>query len=632
MKIIKYTTQNLQKRLLCVLTIVALVFLFVIGKLMYVQLIQGTMLQSRAISQWTRDLPLSGLRGSIVDTNGDTFASSFTSYNIYLRASNIVDAETVANLLAEILGIDYQSILQKATDKSVSERLLAQQVSGELVERILASDLDGVYIAETSTRQYPYGDLLTSVLGYTTIDNIGQSGIEAYYDNYLQGTDGYAMTESTITGVELSNSTTTFVSGIQGCTVQLTIDVGIQQILEGVLDRAMEEQQAKGATGIIMDATNGEILAMATKPSFDLNNIPRDDIETLLNYSKNTTVVDIYEPGSTFKIFTTAAALSSGVTNIDDTFYDPGYRIISGERIKCWRTQGHGHETLLEGFCNSCNSVFMDLGLRMGTEVFYQYLQKFGIGQKTGIDFYGESAGIVMDASMVRDVDLARIAFGQAIAVTPLQMLNSVCGIVNGTRYQPRLIKSITSANGTTKEFGSVIVGSTVSNSVRDTINQMLEAVVSTTGECTFVAGYHVGGKTGTAQKYEDGRVATGKYVSSFIGTYPASAPKYVMLICVDEPSAGIYYGSQVAKPYGGMIFKQMFDYLSIAPDVEMAEITADIEVPNLVGLSITQAGALLRSIKLDYVIIGEGEVVLTQAVPAGTKVFAETIIQLFTE
>ena len=632
MKIIKYTTQNLQKRLLCVLTIVAFVFLFVIGKLMYVQLIQGTMLQSRAISQWTRDLPLSGLRGSIVDTNGDTLASSFTSYNIYLRASNIVDAETVANLLAEILGIDYQSILQKATDKSVSERLLAQQVSGELVERILASDLDGVYIAETSTRQYPYGDLLTSVLGYTTIDNIGQSGIEAYYDNYLQGTDGYAMTESTITGVELSNSTTTFVSGIQGCTVQLTIDVGIQQILEGVLDRAMEEQQAKGATGIVMDATNGEILAMATKPSFDLNNIPRDDIETLLNYSKNTTVVDIYEPGSTFKIFTTAAALSSGVTNIDDTFYDPGYRIISGERIKCWRTQGHGHETLLEGFCNSCNSVFMDLGLRMGTEVFYQYLQKFGIGQKTGIDFYGESAGIVMDASMVRDVDLARIAFGQAIAVTPLQMLNSVCGIVNGTRYQPRLIKSITSANGTTKEFGSVIVGSTVSNSVRDTINQMLEAVVSTTGECAFVAGYHVGGKTGTAQKYEDGRVATGKYVSSFIGTYPASAPKYVMLICVDEPSAGIYYGSQVAKPYGGMIFKQMFDYLSIAPDVEMAEITADIEVPNLVGLSITQAGALLRSIKLDYVIIGEGEVVLTQAVPAGTKVFAETIIQLFTE
>ncbi len=632
MKIIKYTTQNLQKRLLCVLTIVAFVFLFVIGKLMYVQLIQGTMLQSRAISQWTRDLPLSGLRGSIVDTNGDTLASSFTSYNIYLRASNIVDAETVANLLAEILGIDYQSILQKATDKSVSERLLAQQVSGELVERILASDLDGVYIAETSTRQYPYGDLLTSVLGYTTIDNIGQSGIEAYYDNYLQGTDGYAMTESTITGVELSNSTTTFVSGIQGCTVQLTIDVGIQQILEGVLDRAMEEQQAKGATGIVMDATNGEILAMATKPSFDLNNIPRDDIETLLNYSKNTTVVDIYEPGSTFKIFTTAAALSSGVTNIDDTFYDPGYRIISGERIKCWRTQGHGHETLLEGFCNSCNSVFMDLGLRMGTEVFYQYLQKFGIGQKTGIDFYGESAGIVMDASMVRDVDLARIAFGQAIAVTPLQMLNSVCGIVNGTRYQPRLIKSITSANGTTKEFGSVIVGSTVSNSVRDTINQMLEAVVSTTGECAFVAGYHVGGKTGTAQKYEDGRVATGKYVSSFIGTYPASAPKYVMLICVDEPSAGIYYGSQVAKPYGGMIFKQMFDYLSIAPDVEMAEITADIAVPNLVGLSITQAGALLRSIKLDYVIIGEGEVVLTQAVPAGTKVFAETIIQLFTE
>jgi len=631
MKRIKYTTLTLQKRLLCIICIVTFVFIFVASKLFYVQIIQGFDLQSKAISQWTRDLPLSGLRGNILDTNGDILASSFTSYNVYIRASNVVDAEAVASNLSRILNLDYEKILEKAKKKNISESLIAQQVSGSKVEEILSQNLSGVYVAETSSRQYPFGNLLTSVLGYTTIDNIGQSGIEAFYDNYLKGTNGYSMTESTITGVELSNSTTTFVAGIEGCNVQLTINVGIQQILEGVLDRAVVEQKANGATGIMMNAKTGEIVAMATKPSFDLNNISRDDLQTLMQYSKNTTVVDIYEPGSTFKIFTMAAALSSGVTDLDDTFYDPGYRIISGEKIKCWKTKGHGNETLTEGFCNSCNSVFMDLGLRMGVNTFYNYLDKFGIGSKTGVDILGESAGIVMNAKQVRDVDLARIAFGQAIAVTPLQMVSGICGVLSGTRYQPRLIKSITSANGTTKTFNSVIVGDTVTESVRTTMNGLMEAVVSANGECTFITGYKVGGKTGTAQKYEDGKVATGKYVSSFVGTYPADNPEYVMLICVDEPSAGVYYGSQVAKPYGAMIFKQMFDYLGIAPDKIMGETGANIEVPNLVGLSVMQAGALLKSLKLDYVIDGDGGTILTQAIPSGQKVFSGTIIQLFT-
>lgn len=629
---IRYTTHSLQKRLLCVICIVTFIFLCVIGKLLYVQIVQGQMLQARAISQWTRDLPLNGVRGKIIDSNGKVLASSYTTYNVYVRKSNVDNAEQLSATLSQVLNLDKDKMLTKINKTGVSEVLIAQQIDGSVVESLIKYKLSGVYIAETSTRQYMYGDNLCSVLGYTTIDNVGQAGIEAYYDKLLRGVNGYTMTESTITGVELSNSTTTFVSGIAGMDVQLTINIDIQNIVEGVLNRAMEEQKAKGATAIVMDATNGEILAMAKKPSFDLNNIPRDDITKLMEYTKNINVVDIYEPGSTFKIFTMAAALSSGVTNVGDTFFDPGYRVISGEKIKCWKTKGHGHQTLTEGIVNSCNCVFMDLGLRMGVDTFYQYLKKFGIGEVTNVDIAGESAGIMMSSNIVKEVDLARIAFGQAIAVTPLQMLNSVCGVVTGVRYQPRLIKSVIASDGTKKEFESVVVGNTVTNEVRDTINTMLEAVVSVGGECTFVPGYRVGGKTGTAQKYENGKVAQGKYVSSFVGTYPADNPKYVMLVCIDEPSAGVYYGSQVAKPYGGMIFKQIFDTFAIAMDKQDVSVVDKIEVPNLVGLSVVDAGSMLKSKKLDYVIYGNGCRVKTQTVPEGEKVNAGTIIQLYTE
>ncbi|MBR7090820.1 MAG: PASTA domain-containing protein, partial [Clostridia bacterium] len=628
---IKYTTHSLQKRLLCVIYIVAFVFLCVLGKMLYVQVVQSEMLQARAISQWTRDLPLNGLRGKILDTTGKVLASSYTTYNVYVRKSNVENAETLSETLALVLDIDKGKILQKIQKKGVSEVLIAQQVDGEIIESLLKYKLRGVYIAETSSRQYEYNDVLCSVLGYTTIDNVGQAGIEAYYNKILTGTNGYTMTESTITGLELSNSTTTFVSGIPGLSIKLTINIDIQRIVEGVLNRAMDEQKAKGATAIVMDATNGEILAMARKPSFDLNDIPRENIRQLMEYSKNTNVVDIYEPGSTFKIFTMAAALSSGVTSVEDTFFDPGYRIISGERIKCWKTKGHGHQTLTEGLVNSCNCVFMDLGLRIGVDTLYSYLSKFGIGQMTNVDIMGESAGIMMDSSIVKEVDLARIAFGQAIAVTPLQMLNSVCGVVTGVRYQPRLIESVIDGMGEEKTMDSIVMGKTVTDDVRATINTMLEAVVSAGGECTFVPGYRVGGKTGTAQKYEDGKVAQGKYVSSFVGTYPANNPKYVMLVCVDEPSAGIYYGSQVAKPYGGMIFQQIFDTLAIPRDIE-AESDSMICVPNVVGMSVMNAGSVLRGSKLDYVVEGAGSSIKRQAIPEGEKVDAGTIIQLYTE
>ncbi len=630
----EFTISSLQKRLLCVLCMIAFLFLVVIGKLFVVQIIQGQKLQTRAIDQWTRDLSLSGLRGKILDTNGNVLASSYTSYNVYVRASNVESPSDVASLLSKLLDVDYQHVYELATKTNISESLVKSQVDIDTAKAILDADISGIYLGETSTRQYPYGDMLTSVLGFTTIDNVGQAGLEAYYNNFLTGTDGQALTESTITGLELSNATTSFVPGIAGCDISLTIDYNIQEILESVTERALAEQQASCVTAIMMDAQNGEILGMVSKPSFDLNNPPRDDVEALLEYSRNVNIVDVYEPGSTFKLFTISAALSEGVTNVDERFYDPGYRIVDGERIKCWRTNGHGSQTLAEGLCNSCNSVFMDLGLRLGVDTLYSYLTRFGIGSATGVDFAGESAGIMMNKDTVKNVDLARIAFGQAIAVTPLQMITGVCALLNGTLYEPHFIKSITTPDGETKTFGSVAKRKVVSETVSKTVAGLMEQVVSTQGLYSFVPGYRIGGKTGTAQKYEDGHVAAGKYVSSFIGCYPVDDPKYVLLLCVDEPSTGVYYGSLVAAPYAKQVYSGLFNYLNIEPTnltEDMEKLQPNIEVPNLVGLSITQAVSLIKKMKLEYEIDGEGAYVTWQSVPQGEMLFEGAIIMIKT-
>lgn len=634
MLISTYTQYSLRKRLLAVLGIAAFLFVCLFGKLFWVQVVEGKTLQIRAISQWTRDLPLCGLRGSFLDCNGNVLACSYTSYNVYVRPSGVVDAELVALSLSQLLGVDYDTVLKKSTQKGISENLIKQQVPFDVAKQILSLDLNGVYIAETSSRQYLHANLLSNVLGYCTIDNVGQAGLEAYYNAYLTGINGSSMVESDIKGLELSNATTNFVAGIPGCDIQLTIDVCIQQILENVLCCAQKEQKSKSAYGIIMNAQNGEIVAMASYPNFDLNNPPRDDVQSLLSLSKNIMITDVYEPGSTFKIFTTAAALSNGVTTVEDTFYDPGFRIVDGQKIKCWKTKGHGHQTLVDALCNSCNSVFMDLGLRLGKDRLYSALQQYGIGTKTNVDFYGESAGIMMDKSLVKNVDLARISFGQAVAVTPLQMITSVCGVLSGTLYEPKFIKSIT-AGGVKKNFASVERGKTVSVDVSSTILTMMEQVVSKSdGLYSFVPGYRIGGKTGTAQKYEDGKVAAGKYVSSFIGVYPADKPKYVLLLCVDEPSSGQYYGSLVAAPYGKQIFSQMFNYLDIAPTnlaLDEKKLEKTITVPNLVGLSLTDACAKLAGLDLQYEIDGEDGIVIEQSIPSNEKVCSRSIILLRT-
>jgi stage V sporulation protein D (sporulation-specific penicillin-binding protein) len=353
---------------------------------------------------------------------------------------------------------------------------------------------------------------------------------------------------------------------------------------------------------------------MSNLPDFDLNNVPRDDLNQLFSISKNKAVVDVYEPGSTFKIITMAAALNEGLTNVDERFYCGGKCSVDGERIKCWRTIGHGSQTLIEGFKNSCNCVFVQLALRLGVNKLYEYMQLFGVGQKTGVDIASESSGIVMSKNLVKNVDLARIGFGQSVAVTSLQLTNIFGFITSGKNYTPHLINNIYTKSNTLYNYTPISKNTTLKPSTVSTINMMLKNNINTDDKLTFVAGYDVGGKTGTAQKFENGAIAQGKYVSSFIGVYPTTSPKYVLFISVDEPSNGVYYGGMVAKPVGQKVFEEMFRIKNISPDDSSQLINQpSILMPNVVGQTVAQACANLNALGLEVNIDGLGGYVVSQ-------------------
>ncbi len=625
-----FTLHSFRKRILALLMLVSFLFCALVVRLFVVQIINGKDLQLRATDQWTRDLAIVAPRGDIYDQTGSRLAVSYTTYNVYVRAREVENAKEVSEYLSNLLGLNYLSVYEKVIKKNVSEVLIKLQVSADLAERIYEKNLSGVYLAESVGRFYTYGNLLSQVLGFVSVDNVGQSGLEAQYESYLKGVDGYSFTQSDLQGKEIGGTLRYYVPATKGGDITLTIDSKIQLILEQVLEKAMEEQQAKGVTGLVMNAKTSEILAISSKPSFDLNNIPRDDLTTLFDQSKIKAITDVYEPGSTFKILTLAAALEEGVVSENDRFYCTGSRVVDGVKIKCWRSTGHGSQTLQEGLTNSCNCVFMELALRLGVDKFYEYMQKFGLGEKTGIDLAGEASGILMDKSLVKTVDLARMGFGHAVAVTPVQLLTAVCGILNGGNLTtPTVLDNIVDCFGNTLLQGeSTVKRQIVSASTSQKICEMLSGVTNKQGDCTFIEGYDVGGKTGTAQKYDEtGHIAQGKYISSFIGTYPASNPEYVIMIMVDEPGAGAYYGSVVAAPYGKEILSGIFEYKNIPKDNETASIEF-VQMPDITGWLLSDAAVELGKLGLFYETDGEGGVVNRQLPPAGTTLAkGDTII-----
>ena len=613
------------------------IFFVLIVRLFVIQIIQSNWLTSKAASQWTRDLPINAKRGNITDINGANLAESYSSYDVYVRASMVTEPVKVAKLLSQVIGLDYEDTFKKVTNTTVSESLIKLQLDDVSAKKIIDANLSGIMLSENNKRYYPYGDLLTQVLGFTTIDNVGQSGIELYAEKYLKGVKGYALEESDVNGVKIDNTLSTFVPPIDGCNVKLTIDVNIQQIVENALKVLCEEQKPKTATAIVMNPNTGEIVAMSSKPSFDLNNPPRDNVAELLQNVKNLSIVDIYEPGSTFKVLTTATALEEKVTTPNEGFYDPGYRIVDGEKIKCWKLIGHGQQTMTDGLCNSCNSVFVDLALRLGADTMYEYFEKYGFGSPLGVDFLGEASGILMDKESAKRVDLARMGFGQAIAVSPIQLITAICSVLNGGNLlKPYFIKEVTDVNGKMVYHNQpTVLNKTISEGTSAQIREMLEKVVTKSNAINaFIPGYRVSGKTGTSQKYEDGKIVQ-KYVSSFVGAFPADKPEYVVLVIADEPSAGNYFGSVVATPYAKLIFEGIINYKQFKPTENVEEeeklLEKNTQMPNLVGLSLTEAVAKLTSLGLQYEIAGEGEFVKNQTPPPNTMVFKNSIVVLDT-
>lgn len=613
------------------------IFFVLIIRLFVIQIIQSNWLTSKAASQWIRDLPINAKRGNITDINGANLAESYSSYDVYVRASMVSEPVKVAKLLSQVIGLDYEDTFKKVTNTTVSESLIKLQLDDVSAKKIIDANLSGIMLSENNKRYYPYGDLLTQVLGFTTIDNVGQSGIELYAEKYLKGVKGYALEESDVNGVKIDNTLSTFVPPIDGCNVKLTIDVNIQQIVENALKVLCEEQKPKTATAIVMNPNTGEIVAMSSKPSFDLNNPPRNNVAELLQNVKNLSIVDIYEPGSTFKVLTTATALEEKVTTPNEGFYDPGYRIVDGEKIKCWKLIGHGQQTMTDGLCNSCNSVFVDLALRLGADTMYEYFEKYGFGSPLGVDFLGEASGILMDKESAKRVDLARMGFGQAIAVSPIQLITAICSVLNGGNLlKPYFIKEVTDVNGKMVYHNQpTVLNKTISEGTSAQIREMLEKVVTKSNAINaFIPGYRVSGKTGTSQKYEDGKIVQ-KYVSSFVGAFPADKPEYVVLVIADEPSAGNYFGSVVATPYAKLIFEGIINYKQFKPTENVEEeeklLEKNIQMPNLVGLSLTEAVAKLTSLGLQYEIAGEGEFVKNQTPPPNTMVFKNSIVVLDT-
>ena len=496
---IEYSTFSIQKRLLSLIMIVAFIFCLLFVRLFVLQVSSSKALQLKAVEQWVRTLPLTAKRGQIVDCNGNILAISYTSYNIYIRAKEVDEPAKVATYLSNLLGLDFENLYKKVQDIFVSESLIKLNINEDKALQIVNQNYKGVYISENIYRSYPYGKLLAQTLGYLTSDSIGQSGLENYYDKILSGTDGKYLTQSDVRGVTLNESLNYYVEAIDGLNLTLTIDINIQNIIEKTMEKIVEEHNPKGVSVIALDPSTSEIISMAISPSFDLNDVPRDDVSALMALTKNTTVTDVYEPGSTFKIFTLAAALSEGLTNVNETFFCPGYRIIDGEKIKCWKTTGHGSQKLAECVQNSCNCCFMDLALRLGVDKMYSYLKKFGLGSITGVDIAGESAGLLISQDSVQVVDLARIGFGQSVAVTQLQLINSFCSVINGgTLYQPTLLKNYYDSNGNVVfDNINLIANKNVSADVSKTLCYLLEQSLSKTGENTFVEGYSVAGKTG---------------------------------------------------------------------------------------------------------------------------------------
>ncbi len=579
-----------RRKLLFLITFIVVASLVLTGRLVLIMLVKSNYYDERATNIQERERSIKAQRGIIYDRNGIVLAGNKAVCSISVIHSQISDEEVVIDNLTQFLGMS-EAEVRKKVEKVSSRESIKSNVDKETADKIRSLDMDGVMVDEDYKRYYPYSTLASKVIGFTGSDNQGIVGLEVYYDKELQGTSGSIKTLTDSRGIEIANGAETREEPIPGNNIITSIDINIQQYTEQLAIQTMELRGASRVCIIVMNPQNGEIYALADVPEYDLNSpfeinveatatdASAGDANSYMNQLNNMwrcfPVCDTYEPGSTFKIVTATSAFEAGVLTVNDGFSCPGYRIVGDRRIRCHKTVGHGSQTFREGIMNSCNPVFMDIGARVGAERFYEYMEKLGLFEKTGVDLPGEAGSIFHKLENVKEVELATMSFGQSFQITPLQLMRAASAVVNGgTLVTPHFGVYVTDSNNNiTQKISYNTRDGVVSEETSETMKDLLEDVVALgTGKNAYVEGYTIGGKTATSEKLPR---SSNKYISSFIGFSPADDPQVIALILIDEP-VGTYYGGTIAAPVVGDLYENILPYLGL--DKEISTDTDAIE------------------------------------------------------
>lgn len=645
----------------------ALGFTILIGRLVKLQFIDGSYYQQKALDQQLSVTTIKANRGTIYDRNMKPLAQSATVWDIsvspaYIKADKKGTVEdklkSISSGLSKILNIDQQTIYNKISKKT-SYVVIAKKVENDVAALVRKFAKDNKFscigVIEDSKRYYPFNNFASQLIGFTGTDNQGLAGVEAYYDNVLKGVDGRVVTAKNAKGTDMPYDFQDRVEAKNGTSLVLTIDEVVQHYLEKNLQSAyVDNNVGVGVTGIVMDVKTGEILAMSTQPSFDPNNPftianpsvkqkisalsgeeqKKENSAALQNQWRNRAIANPYEPGSTYKIITAAAALNEGVVKETDEFDDPGSITIKGTQFHCWKAGGHGHQTFLQGFENSCNVVFIEVGQRLGVLNTYKYFSAFGLNAKTGIDLPGEAVGISYTDKTMGLVELASISFGQSNTITPIQLITAISAVANGGKLvQPHVVKEqLDSNNNVIKTYGTTVKRQVISSEISKEMCTMMQKEVSEgTGKNAYVAGYRVGGKTGTSQKLGDSNSEA--RIASFVGIAPADDPSIAVLVVIDEPHAANNFGGVIAAPVVGKIMSEILPYLGVEPQYTAEEqAKLDVKTPNLIGMDVDKATALLQNDKLTEIIKGNGKKVTAQVPETGRPIPRGGRVILYTD
>lgn len=613
---------NMRVKLLFLVLLIPL--LLVVIKVIYIQVFDYNKLCNLASDLWSRNLEIEADRGLILDRNGEVLADNLTTASLVLIPSQIKDKEKATKEISKILGVSYDEMKKHVYKKTSIERVHPEgrRLSNDILDKISNLNMDGVYLVKEAKRNYPYKDLLSHTLGYVGIDNQGLSGLELQYNKILTGENGTIKYFSDAHGNRLDMSEV-YVKPTSGLNINLTIDINIQKSLEREMNNINDMFHPDMALAIVADPKSGEILGMSSLPDYDPNNYKNYNSEVL---SRNLPIWSSYEPGSTFKIMTMATAVNENVIDIfNDHFYDSGKVNVDGSILKCWKSGGHGDQTYLQVLQNSCNPGFVKLGQMLGKEKLFSYINKFGFGEKTGIDLNGEGSGILFPLEKVHNVELATSAFGQGVSVTPIQQVMAVSSVVNGGYlYKPYIVKSISdNTNTIIQENSKVLKRRVISSETSAIMRVALESVVAKGGgKSAFIEGYRVGGKTGTAQKQENGVYLVNNYIMSFMSVVPSNDPKAVLYLAIDNPKNTAMLSSYTTTPIARRILLDIIEALKIEKQDDEMEKDLEwndkiyYEVPNVVGMSVEDAKKALMN--FNVVISGSGKTVIDQSPNAG--------------